>query len=61
MKFTLNQLIASEISNETAFQLVKFTRDLSLALESMYFDQILHHTSVCEHDPFATGTEEDPF
>jgi len=59
MKLALNQLLPADLSNETAFQLVQFTRGLALALESIYFDQMLQHTSECEHDPFSKTLEED--
>lgn len=59
MKFTLNQLLPADLSNETAFQLVQFTRGLAFALESIYFDQMLQHTSECKHDPFSRNPEED--
>lgn len=59
MKFTLNQLLPSEVSNETAFQLVQFTRGLALALESIYFEQMLTHPCSDEHHPFPRIQEED--
>ena len=57
MKIQLQNLLPADVSSDVAFHLVKFVRDLGLALESVYFDQMLHHTSTCEHDPFA----HDPF
>lgn len=62
MKISLKHLLPDDISNETAFHLVKFVHGLSLALESIYFDQMLQHTSECEHDLFSTGEENNnPF
>lgn len=59
MKFSLNQILPAEVSDETAFQLVNFTRSLALALESMYFDQMLHHSSDYEHSACTRTQEED--
>jgi hypothetical protein len=59
MKISLKQLLPDDISNETAFQLVKFVHGLSLALESIYFDQMLQHASECEHYPFSDDLEEE--
>ena len=59
MRFTLHQLLSAEVSNETAFQLVKFTRDLAFALESIYFDQMLQHTSEGNENQFSRTTEND--
>jgi len=62
MKLSLQQLLPADISNETAFHLVKFVHGLSLALESIYFDQMLIHTSECEYNPFqAEGEHQVPF
>lgn len=64
MNIPLQQLLPANISNETAFHLVKFVHGLSLALESIYFDQMLSHTSECEHNPFQTSlanNNEAPF
>ena len=64
MTLTLKQLLPSDLSNETAFQLVQFTRRLAFALESIYFDNLLLHTRKCEHDPFpetAKDENRDPF
>lgn len=49
MKIDLDQLLPAHISNEAAFHVVKFVRDLGLALESIYFDHMLQHLSICEH------------
>ena len=62
MKLPLQQLLPADISNETAFHLVKFVHGLALALESIYFDHMLAHTSECEHDPFTPTDRSDvPF
>lgn len=62
MKLPLQQLLPADISNETAFHLVQFVHGLALALESIYFDQMLAHTSECEYDPFPTTNDyDDPF
>ncbi len=59
MNIPLQQLLPADISNETAFHLVKFIHGLSLALESIYFDEMLSHTSECEHDPFPETMLDD--
>ena len=59
MKLSLQQLLPADISDETTFHLVKFFHGLSLALESIYFDQMLSHTSECEHDPFAETSDDE--
>jgi hypothetical protein len=59
MKIELHQLLSANISDEAAFHVVKFARDLALALESIYFDKMLHHLSVCERNPFDDGLNED--
>jgi hypothetical protein len=64
MNITVQQLLPADISNETAFHLVKFVHGLSLALESIYFEHMLMHTSDCEHDPFPeikVGEDSVPF
>jgi hypothetical protein len=58
IKFDLYELLPANISNEAAFHVVKFVRDLSLALESIYFDQMLQHASACEYEPFQSEQEE---
>jgi hypothetical protein len=58
MKIDLDQLLPANISNEAAFHVVKFVRDLGLALESIYFDHMLQHLSICEHNPFAEDEDE---
>lgn len=59
MKIPLQQLLPADISNETAFHLVKFIHGLSLALESIYFDKMLMHTGECEYDPFVHTRQDD--
>jgi len=59
MKLSLQQLLPADISDEAAFHLVKFVHGLSLALESIYFDQMLSHTSEFEHNLFAEKSDED--
>ncbi len=64
MNIKLQHLLPAQLSDEAAFHIVKFVRDLALALESIYFEQMLHHTSMCEYDPFSTKGEkenEQPF
>lgn len=64
MKINLHQLLSADITDETAFHLVKFVRDLGLALESIYFDQMLRHGSICEQEPFqseSTERNDNPF
>lgn len=55
MNIDLEQLLPANVSNEAAFHVVKFVRDLGLALESIYFDHMLRHLSVCEQDPFSAA------
>lgn len=59
MKINLHELLPANISNEAAFHVVKFVRDLGLALESIYFDSMLHHLSVCEYDPLQSESKEE--
>jgi hypothetical protein len=64
MNITVQQLLPADISNETAFHLVKFVHGLALALESIYFEQMLMHTNECENDPFPemkVGEDSVPF
>ena len=42
----LQQLLPAQISDEAAFQLVLFFKDLATTLEANYFDKMLHHTSI---------------
>lgn len=59
MKVTLRQLLPANLSNETAFHLVKFVHGLSLALETIYFDEMLQHTSQTEENSFSmTGADD---
>ena len=39
----LQQLLPAQISDEAAFQLVLFFKDLATTLEANYFDKMLHH------------------
>jgi hypothetical protein len=59
MKIDLHQLLSANISDEAAFHLVQFVRNLALALETTYFDQMLHHQSACTHRPFRGEPEEN--
>ena len=59
MNIKLQHLLPANISNETVFHIVKFVNDLALALESTYFEQMLHHTSTCEYAPFAVNQKEE--
>jgi hypothetical protein len=64
MNINLHELLPANISNEAAFHVVKFVRDLAIALESIYFDHLLQHQTVSEHDPFCSELEnnnENPF
>lgn len=38
----LQQLLPADISDEAAFQLVSFVKDLAITLEANYFEQMLH-------------------
>ncbi|MCX7116384.1 MAG: hypothetical protein NTW94_00430 [Legionellales bacterium] len=58
MKIDLDQLLPANISNEAAFHVVKFVRDLALALEFIYFDHMLQHLGMCEDNPFAEDEYE---
>lgn len=59
MRIDLHQLLSANISDEAAFHLVQFVRNLALALETIYFDQMLHHQSFSEHNPWGCGSEEN--
>lgn len=59
MKIDLKQLLPLNISDEAALHLVNFTRNLSLALESIYFDSMLHHTSTREQNLFDSDVENE--
>jgi hypothetical protein len=64
MKINLHGLLSAEISDESAFHLVQFVRSLSLALESIYFDKMLEHSTRCEGDTFRSkynDTNDNPF
>lgn len=59
MNIKLKQLLPAQISDEAAFQLVLFVKDLAIALEANYFDQMLHHTTICEeYSPFQRNRED---
>jgi hypothetical protein len=60
----LQQLLPAQISDEAAFQLVLFVKNLAIALEANYFDQMLHHATIGEKsNPFQPDDEEsdNPF
>lgn len=59
MNIKLEHLLPAKIPDEAAFHIVKFVNDLALALESIYFEQMLHHTSSCEYAPFTEEEEEE--
>lgn len=65
LKMNLHELLPANISDKAAFHVVKFVRDLAFALESIYFDRMLtHSTGVCKHDPFGYDSQdnnENPF
>jgi len=64
MNIKLQQLLPAEISDEAAFQLVLFVKDLAIALEANYFDQMLHHTTIGgKSNPFQRNDEnsDNPF
>ena len=46
----LQQLLPAQISDEAAFQLVLFFKDLATTLEANYFDKMLHHASSYEYN-----------
>lgn len=59
MNIKLEHLLPANLSDEAAFHIVKFVNDLALALESIYFEQMLHHTSTCESNLFSDDVEEE--
>ena len=61
MKIDLQELLPANISSEAAFHVVKFTRDLGLALEAVYFEKMLEYSSICEHDLFGTDEQDGLF
>lgn len=62
MKIDLQKLLPITMSDEATLQLVNFIHNLSLALESIYFDQMLSHTSRNQSNPFDSGDESNiPF
>jgi hypothetical protein len=64
MKITLQELLPENISDEAAFHIAKFVHGLSLALESMYFDRMLLHSTSCAQEvsiQWGRHDESDPF
>jgi hypothetical protein len=59
MNINLQQILPKNMSDEAALQLVNFMRNLSVALESIYFDQMLHYTSSDQNKHFTFNSEED--
>lgn len=59
MNIDLQQILPKNMSDDSALQLVNFMRSLSLALESIYFDQILHHPYSDQNNHFSFTTDED--
>ncbi len=57
MNIKLKDLLPDDVSDETAFHLVKFVYDLARVLGSIYFEKMFHYTNISEHDPFTF----DPF
>lgn len=60
----LQQLLPAQISDEAAFQLVSFVKDLAIALEANYFDSMLNHAAIRkEYNQFQLNGEEcdNPF
>lgn len=55
----LQQLLPAQISDEAAFQLVLFVKDLAIALEANYFDQMLHHSSTFAESNSLQRNDED--
>lgn len=62
MNIQLQHLLPANLSDEAAFHIVKFVNDLALALESTYFEQMLHHTSTSEYiSVSASKKKENPW
>ena len=61
MKIQVHDLLPADLSNETAFHLVQFVRGLAFTLETIYFDNMLLHTSECGHDPSPVEDKKPPF
>lgn len=65
MKLTLQELLPANISDEAALHIVNFIRALSLAVESIYFDQLLlKKASICAEEldnPIRFNGDENPF
>lgn len=58
MNIKLQHLLPANSSNEAIYHIVKFVKDLALALEFTCFEQMLHHTSTCDYDPFSAAEED---
>jgi hypothetical protein len=65
MKISLQELFPETISDEAAFHIAKFVHGLSLALESMYFDRMIAHSTSCTEEVTCqwrqSDAEENPF
>lgn len=65
MKITLQELLPDHISDEAAFHIAKFVHGLSLALESMYFDRMIAHSTSCAEEVTCrwgkSNDEDNPF
>lgn len=65
MKITLQELLPDNVSDEAAFHIAKFVHGLSLALESMYFDRMLAHSTACAEEVTCrwgqSDDKENPF
>jgi hypothetical protein len=64
MKIALQELLPANISDEAALHIVKFVHGLSLALESIYFDRMLLHSTSCAEEPktpIRFNGDNDPF
>ena len=59
MKITLQELLPETISDEAAFHIAKFVHGLSLALESMYFDRMISHSTSCAEAVVCRSGESD--
>ena len=64
MNIKLESLLPAEISDEAAFHLIQFTRSLSMALETIYFDKMLKPSNAqngISGISEAIETGDDPF
>lgn len=64
MNIDLQELLPANLSDETALHIVKFIHGLSLALESIYFDRMLLHSTSCAEEletPIRFNGDNDPF